>query len=184
MSDRITAGVVIDLPEPHATVVRNWRRRAGDPQADLVPPHVTLLPPTSVLRTELDRVCEHLSEVARLEEPFAMHLSGTGTFRPLSQVVYIQVSSGVGQCERLAAAIRRGPLHRPLDFPFHPHVTVAHDVVPAALDEVYDGLSDFVARFRADRFALFTRSARREWIVEHEFPLGARGTGEPVQDRL
>lgn len=172
MRDRIIVGVVIDLPEPHATVVRNWRRRAGDPQADLVPPHVTLLPPTPVLRGELDRVVTHLSEVARREPPFSMHLSGTGTFRPLSQVVFVQVSSGVGECERLEAAIRCGPLDRAIDFPYHPHVTVAHDVDDAALDEVYSGLSDFVARFRADRFSLFTRSAEREWIVEHDFPLG------------
>ena len=172
MSDRITVGVVIDLPEPHATVVRNWRRRAGDPQADLVPPHVTLLPPTPILRTDVDVVVEHLSKVAAQETPFSMHLSGTGTFRPLSQVVFIQVSSGVGECERMAAAIRQGPLDRSLEFPFHPHVTVAHDVDDAALDEVYDGLGDFVARFRTDRFALFTRSPQRDWIVEHEFPLG------------
>ena len=171
MSDRITVGVVIDLPEPHATVVRKWRRRAGDPQADLVPPHVTLLPPTSVRRDDLDEVIAHLSKVAEMQAPFSMHLSGTGTFRPLSQVVFIQVSSGVGECERLESAIRSGPLDRDLDYPFHPHVTVAHDVDDRALDEAYDGLSDFVARFRADRFALFTRGPQRAWIVQHEFPL-------------
>ena len=46
--DAVLVGVAIAIPQPHATVLANWRRDVGDPAADLVFPHVTLLPPTAV----------------------------------------------------------------------------------------------------------------------------------------
>ena len=101
-----------------------------------------------------------------------MHLSGTGTFRPTSPVVYVQVARGVGECEVLEAAVRSGPLEREIDFPYHPHVTVAHDISEAALDEAYEGLSDFVARFPVDHIVLFSRGEDRRWQWRTEFTLG------------
>ncbi|MDQ6937476.1 MAG: 2'-5' RNA ligase family protein [Actinomycetota bacterium] len=169
---RATVGVVINLPEPHATVLRRWRERIGDPQAEAIPPHVTLLPPTPVDRAEVRSICRRLGEVAAANAPFPMHLSGTGTFRPLSQVVFVQVATGIAQCELLEAAIRRGPLGRPREFPFHPHVTVAHDLEDEALDDVYDALGAFVARFTVDRFTLFRRATGGAWVEEGQFPLG------------
>ena len=167
----MTIGVVIDLPDPHSTVVRRWRGRVGDPQADLIPPHVTLLPPTEIPGQDMDAVVKQLHEAAVTTGPFTMHLSGTGTFRPLSQVVFVQVAAGIAQCEILEAAIRQGVLVRPLDYPFHPHVTVAHDIDAASMDAAYEGLSDFVARFRVDRFALYIRGDSGVWNLEQDFPL-------------
>ena len=81
-SDELMLGVAIAIPQPHATVLTNWRRQVGDPAAELVFPHVTLLPPTPVAATAMDDVEKHLAEAARAHPPFVMHLSGTGTFRP------------------------------------------------------------------------------------------------------
>ena len=173
MTDRATLGVAIAIPEPHATTLSNWRRRVGDPQADLIWPHVTLLPPTPVATGVLDRIEEHLSATAKSRAPFVMHLLGTGTFRPVSPVVFIQVARGVADCEVLEKAIRTGPLGRSLDFPYHPHVTVAQDVPDDALDVAYDGLSGFVARFAVERFALFERHPDGKWLPRTEFELGA-----------
>ncbi|MEP6852260.1 MAG: 2'-5' RNA ligase family protein [bacterium] len=169
---RQTIGVVINLPEPHATVLRGWRRRIGDPQADLIAPHLTLLPPVGVDTADLPEICGQLADVAAKQAPFPMHLSGTGTFRPLSQVVFVQVAAGIAQCELLEEAIRRGPLARPRDHPFHPHVTVAQDLDDDKLDDIYDALGTFVARFPVDRFALFVRQGNGAWATEREFPLG------------
>ena len=165
-------GVAIAVPEPHATVLSGWRRRAGDPQADLIWPHVTLLPPTPVDPDELDEIDKHLAEAAADSEPFVMHLYGTGTFRPVSPVVFIQVARGVANCEVLEKAIRSGPLDRELEFPYHPHVTAAQDVPVAALDVVYDGLSGFVARFTVEKFQCFARNRAGAWQTRREFPLG------------
>jgi 2'-5' RNA ligase len=175
MTDDIMVGVAIAIPQPHATVLSNWRRRVGDPAADLVFPHITLLPPTPVPADSMDKVEQHLADAAAGHHPFVMHLAGTGTFRPTSPVVFIQVATGLAECELLEQRIRRGPLTRDLDFPYHPHVTVAQDISDAGLDDAYEGLSAFVARFSVERFVLFSRDADGRWTWRTEFPLGRAG---------
>lgn len=173
MPDRVTVGVAIAIPQPHATVLANWRRRAGDPAAELVRPHVTLLPPTPVVAATMNDVEAHLAGVAAQGRPFPMHLAGTGTFRPTSAVVFIQISRGVSDCEVLERSIRSGPLERDLQFPYHPHVTVAQDIPDDGLDDAYDGLAGFVARFTVERFGLFCRGRDGRWNWKTEFALGA-----------
>jgi 2'-5' RNA ligase len=168
----VTVGVAIAVPQPHAAALTRWRRRVGDPAADLVFPHVTLLPPTAVPAASIDDVEDHLAKAADAAAPFVMHLSGTGTFRPLSPVVFIQIARGVSDCEVLERDIRSGPLERPLDFPYHPHVTVAQQLPDEALDDAYDGLAGFVARFTVDSFVLFSRDEVGAWTWRREFPLG------------
>lgn len=174
--DELMVGVAIAIPQPHANVLAKWRRSVGDPLADLVFPHVTLLPPTPVAADSMDEIEKHLTEAAAAHHPFVMHLSGTGTFRPTSPVVFIQVATGVSDCEVLEQMIRRGPLARELEFPYHPHVTVAQDLADAKLDDAYDGLSTFVARFPVERFALFSREREGRWNWHTEFPLGDAGS--------
>jgi 2'-5' RNA ligase len=171
--DGLMVGVAVAIPQPHATALANWRREVGDPVADLVFPHVTLLPPTPVPQDSMDEVEKHLAEAAAAHHPFVMHLAGTGTFRPTSPVVFIQVAMGVADCEVLERSIRQGVLARELDFPYHPHVTVAQDIDDARLDEAYEGLSGFVARFRVDAVVLFSRDPDGRWRWRREFPLGS-----------
>jgi 2'-5' RNA ligase len=173
MTDELTLGVSIAIPEPHATVLTGWRRRVGDPQADLIWPHVTLLGPTEVAPERLAVIEQHLAGAAGSRPPFVMHLSGTGTFRPVSPVVFIQVARGLSDCEVLEKTIRTGPLRRKVDFPYHPHVTVAQDVPDVALDLAYEGLSGFVARFAVDQFTLFERHPDGKWLPRQDFALGA-----------
>jgi len=180
--DEVTLGVAIAIPEPHATVLATWRRRVGDPAADKVFPHVTLLPPTPVPSAALGAIDTHLKSVAAGYRPFVMHLSGTGTFRPMSPVVFIQIARGVGDCETLEQAIRSGPLERDLEFPYHPHVTVAQDLADAALDDAYDGLGDFVARFSVASIALFSRDGDGRWSWHTEFPLGNPDPADSKQE--
>jgi 2'-5' RNA ligase len=172
MSERVTLGVVISVPQPHATVLSGWRHRVGDPLAAEIPPHVTLLPPTEVERGQLSDIDKHLQAAAANCAPFAMHLAGTGTFRPLSPVVFIQVARGLGDCELLEAQVRSGPLARELEFPYHPHVTVAHHLPDEALDLAYDGLADFVARFSIGSFHLFELTPADGWQIFAEYALG------------
>jgi 2'-5' RNA ligase len=167
----VTLGVAVSIPQPHATVLTGWRRRVGDPAADLIFPHVTLLPPTSVDVDDLGAIEAHLESAGHAVGRFAMHLSGTGTFRPLSQVVFVQVAAGLADCELLETHIRSGPLSRDIDFPYHPHVTVAHDLPDAALDVAYEGLATFVARFAVESFTMFERGTDGAWLPRREFPL-------------
>ena len=175
VAEHTVLGIVVPVPEPWAQLLVDWRSKVGDPQANLVPPHVTLLPPTEVPVADRTAISAHLAEVARCHPPFEMHLSGTGTFSPVSEVVFVTVAKGIGNCELLATDVRRGPLARPLSFPYHPHVTVAHDVPRDMLDAAYSGLADLSAEFRVDRFTEFEQTSDGAWAIAREYPL----TGPP-----
>jgi len=108
--DTAVLGVVVEIPQPWSQLLTEWRAKVGDNQAGVVPPHVTLLPPTEVPAADRAAIAAHLTEVARCHPPFSMHLSGTGTFRPVSEVVFIAVARGIGNCELLAGQVRKGPL--------------------------------------------------------------------------
>ena len=174
--DTTMLGVVVPIPEPWSQLFADWRAKVGDPQANSsVPPHVTLLPPTEVRVADRPAISTHLAEVARAHPPFDMHLSGTGTFAPVSAVVFVAVARGIGNCELIANDVRRGPLARSLSYPYHPHVTVAHDVPGDMLDLAYCGLSDLSAEFRVEHFTEFEQAADGAWVVACEYPL----TGPP-----
>ena len=168
-------GVVVSVPEPWAQLLVEWRGRCGDPQASLVPPHVTLLPPTEVPVADRAEISAHLARVAATHPPFDMHLSGTGTFRPVSEVVFVAVARGIADCELIATDVRTGPLERPLHFPYHPHVTVAHDVPGEMLDMAYAGLAEVHAEFRVESFTEFEQLPDGGWSVAREYRL----TGAP-----
>ncbi|RJK95276.1 2'-5' RNA ligase family protein [Vallicoccus soli] len=170
-----TIGVAIAIPEPWGGDLRRRRADLGDPLAASVPTHVTLLPPTQVDEAALDAVDAHLRRVAAGAAPFDLHLRGAGTFRPVSPVVFVQVARGIGGCERLEEAVRSGPLARSLDFPYHPHVTVAHHLPDDVLDRAYDELGAYDAAFRVERFSLYVHGADEVWRPHRDYPLGAVG---------
>lgn len=176
-SGECTIGVVIDLPEPHYTALRTLRWASGDPLAGPVPPHITLLPPTRIDIGELGLVERHLTDVASRHAPFEIHLSGPGTFRPVSQVVFVQVAAGLAQCEQLEAEVRSGPLYGKTRFPYHPHVTVAHDVADSALDAAYESLRGYDGRFTVSDLTMFEQDSHGVWHARQEFELGGRSHG-------
>lgn len=173
--DAVTIGVAIAIPEPCRSELVEARRAAGDPAAELAPPHVTLLPPTEIAATARGAAADHLQEVASRQTPFELRLRGTGTFRPITDVVFVAVAAGIGECELLEHEIRRGPLARTLRYPYHPHVTVAHDVVPAALDSTFDRLAGFQAQFSVRNFTLFQHGDDGLWRPHREFHFGQKG---------
>ena len=174
-------GVAIGLPEPWTSELQGWRERLGDPNAAAIPPHVTLLPPTSLDDLVLEQVEEHLCAVAAEEQAFAMVLRGSATFRPVSPVVFVPVVKGLADCERIEAKVRSGPLHRALRFPYHPHVTVAHDLHDDALDRAFDELARYEACFPVWGFTLFEKDRTGVWRPQRDFPFGAGGRPGPLE---
>jgi 2'-5' RNA ligase len=169
---RRNIGVAIEVPPPFGATLRQWRRRLGDPEASRVPPHVTLLPPTSLPHERLPVVEEHLRRIAAEERPFTITLRGTGTFRPVSPVTFVQLAAGISDCERLERRVRSGPLARETKFNYHPHVTVAQDVPDEALDRGFAELASFAASFEVPGFTLFEEGADRVWRPHRAFPFG------------
>ncbi|MEU1042421.1 2'-5' RNA ligase family protein [Streptomyces sp. NPDC005551] len=170
----VTIGVSIAVPEPHGSLLQERRVGFGDPAASGIPTHVTLLPPTVVEEAALPAVETHLAEVAAAERPFLLRLSGTGTFRPLSPVVFVRVAEGAEACDRLQSQVRdaSGPVARELQFPYHPHVTVAHGIDEAAMDRAYEELSSYAAEWPCTGFSLYEQGADGVWRKLRDFLFG------------
>jgi 2'-5' RNA ligase len=166
-----TIGVAIAVPEPYAGELRQYRASFGDPQADAVPTHVTLLPPTQVEAEQLPLVEQHLGQVAARNRAFRMHLRGTATFRPVSPVVFVVVTEGISACEVLAGDVLSGQLQRELTFPYHPHVTVAHHLDDSALDKAFETLADYDCVFDVTDFYLYVHGDDQVWRTYRRFEL-------------
>lgn len=159
----LTIGVAIAVPEPFATQLQDARRSYGDPQADIIPTHVTILPPTTIPASAMPAVDAHLREVARETVPFRIELLGTDTFRPVSPVVFVPLVKGASACAALAAQVRTGPLARSLDFSYHPHVTLGHNIPDAQLDAAEEGSRDVHLEFVAEEVVLYLRDTAHNW---------------------
>ncbi|MEU7717655.1 2'-5' RNA ligase family protein [Streptomyces tibetensis] len=170
----VTIGVSIAVPEPHGSELQQLRAGFGDASAHGIPTHVTLLPPTEVDESALPVVEAHLAEVAAGGRAFPMRLSGTGTFRPVSPVVFVRVAAGAEACTLLQQQVRdpAGPAARELQFPYHPHVTVAHGIDEAAMDRAFEELSGYEAEWPCTGFALYEQGADGVWRKLRDFPFG------------
>ena len=167
-------GVAIPVPEPWGSYLQRQRREYGDPRAEHTPTHVTLLPPTPLQPAQIRPFREHLALVARSQPSFEVVLRGTGTFRPVSEVVYVQLARGVSSCERLESAVRSGPVERALAFPYHPHVTVVHDGPEHVLDRAFEDLAAFTCRFEVETFRLYLHSGDEVWSQVEDYRLTPR----------
>lgn len=168
----VVIGVAIPVPEPYGSLLRKKRAAFGDPMAETIPSHVTLIPPTEIRPDELDLVCTALEGASVTLPPFTMKLRGTGTFRPVSPVVFVAVSQGISYTEMLAKCVRDALDSPEPEFPFHPHVTVAHNLDDASLDRAYEDLSDFECDFTVSEFALYHHEDEAGWVPQRAFPLG------------
>ena len=169
-----TIGVSIPIPTPHGEFLQQRRYDFGDQAAWRIPAHITLFPPTVVEEHSYAAFLQHCKEVADAHAPFEVVLRGTGTFRPVSPVVFIQVAQGVSNCEGLERALRSGPVERRLDFYYHPHVTVAHHIDDEGLERAFEELADFSASFVVDGIHLYELGEDDVWRPMLDFPLKGR----------
>lgn len=165
----LVIGVAVAVPGPLAEQIAAVRDAAGQRDTG-IPIHLTLLPPTTVDAVLGPEVREHLAAVASAHRPFPVALDGTDTFRPVSPVAFVRVVAGEPALGALEAGVRSDVLSRPIAFPYHPHITIAHDVAPAALDAAQDALAGFKARFVVESFRLYEHVGGR-WEPREDFAL-------------
>jgi 2'-5' RNA ligase len=148
-----TIGVTVAIPSPFGEQIDSaWTRFNGSPPD--MPAHITILAPVDVDADALPAVVAHLSLVAARSAPFRVRLRGTGTFQPVSPVVFLALAEGISSCELLERSVRSGDLGVELRFPYHPHVTVAQGVSEEALQAAFDELAGFSAAMRAESMEL------------------------------
>ena len=173
-----TIGVSVAVPEPWGSTLQRYRIDAGDTSARWIPTHITLLPPHEVATEELEDIVCHLGGVGDRTSPFKVHLRGTGSFRPVSPVVFVGVVDGISACERLAADVRQGPLKIERAFPYHPHVTVAHHLPEARLDQAFSDLERFEANFHVEEMWMYLHEDETGWKPTRSFPLSGDSSAQ------
>ena len=166
-------GVAVAVPEPYGSELQRHRASFGDENAESIPTHITLLSPTTVHDADLADLEHHLEKVASSHSPFPVRLLGTGSFRPVSPVVFVAVAEGISDCETLADAVRSGPLESELAFPYHPHVTIAHDLDEGRLQAAAEALADYSASFEVTFFSIYVHGEDGIWRQQRSFFLGA-----------
>lgn len=166
-----TIGVSVAVPDPWGSELQIYRVKLGDDEAAGIPTHITLLPPIDVDDQLMPEIQDHLEHMAATSASFDVHLRGTGTFRPVSPVVFVNVVRGISDFELLALAVRQGPLAIEARFPYHPHVTIAHDLDEDILDQAFEDLEGFEARFTVEHFSLYVNGDGEGWTPLREFTL-------------
>lgn len=165
-----TVGIALTIPAPFGTELDEARHRYA-PGADGMAAHVTILAPIDVDADVMAAVDTHLASVAARTRPFRLLLRGAGTFRPVSPVVFVTVADGIAACEQLEREVRSGDLAVETRFPYHPHVTIAHDVPDADLDRAFDDLADYRADMVISSLGLHENVDGR-WALVREYPFG------------
>ncbi len=166
----ISIGVILGFPPEIAEELQRWRASFGDPMAATIPAHITLV--TTTMTRDWEAARRHVRAVARGQEPFTVTIAGTGSFRPVSPVVFLNVEDGFGECVNLHRRLQTGPLDRELPFAYHPHVTVAHDVAPESLDEAETVLRDYRASFPVASMGLYEHDDNGIWQLREELNFG------------
>ncbi|MFJ6417805.1 2'-5' RNA ligase family protein [Paeniglutamicibacter sp. NPDC091659] len=165
-------GVVIEIPSPLRESLRAWRRAYGGDAASLVEPHITLV---SGSTTDWDAAAAHVRATAALAAPFRVCLQGTGTFRPVAPVVFLNVREGTEACTALHESLLAGPLGHDLSHAYHPHLTIAHEVDDALMDAAQAELRDESMGFTVSSIGLFGIDEAGQWSLREELELGGVG---------
>jgi 2'-5' RNA ligase len=165
-----TIGVAVAIPSPFREVIDAARERF-EPTAGDLPAHVTILAPIDVDAEAMPAVEAHLSRVVESVRPFTMVLRGTDSFRPVSPVAFLVVDEGAADCAAIERAVRTGDMAVEARFPYHPHVTLAHDVADEVLDRALADLADFEAVVDVTSLGLYEHLDGR-WGLVREFTFG------------
>lgn len=165
-------GVIISLPPALAEQLSERRAEYAGVGTAVVPPHITLV---SGRATEAwSDAAEHIRKVAAEGEPFVISLRGTGTFEPISPVVFLNVAEGAQACAQLHEQLLVGPLEHLLAFDYHPHLTIAHDLDSPDMARAKADMEDFSADFEVASIGLYDFIGGG-WALREELALGGAG---------
>lgn len=164
-------GVSIQLPEVTSRLVQERRSHLGDPLAYKIPPHITLLGPTVVREADLPQIRAGLREIGKARPSFKVRLLGTGTFLPVSPVVFLKLVEGADHCQILERLVRHTVTEANPRFEYHPHVTLAHEVSAGALEQGLETMAEFDRSFTVNGIRLYIAGDDGVWRPVRKFNL-------------
>lgn len=150
---QFTLGVVIPVPEPQRSVLREWRRKFGGAATESIAPHITLV--SGDYLGSWEQAAAQVHRVAADSSQFNVTLASARSFQPASQVVYLPLAAGSERCWALHEALLGGPLRHESKFDYHPHLTIAQNVPEADLAAARTSLQEVELSFDVHSVQLF-----------------------------
>jgi 2'-5' RNA ligase len=126
--------LVAYLPEPLGGFLDRLRRdlvQECDAKA-----HVTVLPPRPLF-SPVEEAWQEVKDNLQSFGPFHLELGQIEIF-PNTDVIYLSVSAGHAELERMHRALNSGRLAFQEPFPYHPHVTLAQELEPGRVSAAVD----------------------------------------------
>lgn len=171
--------VALLVPQPLATEVDGLRRACGDPRLGRIAAHITLVPPVNIAEGRVAEALDHCRLMARSTPVLGLRLEAPATFAPATPLAWLAVSGDLDELGRLRGRLNAGPLTRPEDHPFVPHVTISAKVGPDRLAAILAALTNFCADCTIGRLHLLENrqlsDGRWGWV-----PLADAGFGRPA----
>lgn len=135
------------IPDPLGTFLDRLR-------LELVPgcsprAHVTVLPPRPV-DGDPDRAARQLQKLATRFSGFEVELGDIDIF-PISKVIYLDLRRGEPELREMYRALNQGSLAYREPFPYHPHSTVAQNILPESVDCLFRLAQDRWAEYKGPR---------------------------------
>ncbi|MEQ1947083.1 MAG: 2'-5' RNA ligase family protein [Bryobacteraceae bacterium] len=130
--------------------------------------HITVLPPRPITGTA-ENAWNVLSEQLQDFAPIPVELGGVEVFRQ-SQVIYLSVKAGHQALEEMHHALNGGPVAFTEPFPYHPHITLAQELlveaVPAATETAKRLLSECAVprSFVLDKLTFVQNTLDNRWM--------------------
>lgn len=168
-------GVVLLVPEPWSVEVDGLRRALGDEALRRIPSHITLVPPINVREEDLPAAFDVLHGASAACPPLDLVLGPVATFTPVNPVAFLAVSGAPELMARLVGLkddLHAGPLDRPEDWPYVPHVTVASDLPEERLLAAVAVLADYRAEVAFERATVLAEQPGHVWVPVADAALG------------
>jgi 2'-5' RNA ligase len=167
--------LVIYIPDPLGRFLDDLRR-------ELVPgcnphAHVSVLPPRP-LAVDWQVAGQQVRACAENWTPFEIGLEGIQIF-PVTNVIYVELGRGAEEMFKIHAAMNAKALEFDEPFAYHPHITLAQEILPGEVDSIHQRArkiwSDYRGprSFRAERATFVQNTLGNRWIDLAEFSLGA-----------
>jgi 2'-5' RNA ligase len=138
--------------------------------------HVTILPPRPLIDESKESVPRIAADI-RSVEPFRVELGGIEIFEA-SNVIYLGLSRGARELRQLYGALNRGCLKYQENFPYHPHITIAQNILPGEAAAMTPVAEERWANYRGPRgfvvsvLSFVQHVAPSIWLDVATLPLG------------
>jgi 2'-5' RNA ligase len=142
--------------------------------------HVTVLPPRP-LHDEVTETIQQIAEDTKGAPPFRIELGQIEIFEA-THVIYLGLARGGTELRQLYAALNCGCLKYAENFPYHPHITIAQNILPEDSARLARIATERWAEYRGARdfsvsvLSFVQQVAPSIWLDVAALPLGVTVT--------